>query len=175
MENIIKKIEQYQAENKVTYDAAMDKPFNEIVFGLAGLIGNLQAQLAMVKNELQNGKYIQLEKSLRNTAMSLNIASKTWNTVLKMLELAKMAKLNTLLLLIILTDLKNKMDNFANITISESDYKSLLLNGAFLDIKIISIKILPNDSEIKDDVTYKALQNEYKKARNKLEDYRFQF
>ena len=56
----------------------------------------------------------------------------------------------------------------------ESDYKSLLLNGAFLDIKIISIKILPNDSEIKDDVTYKSLQNEYKKARNKLEDYRFQ-
>tara|TARA_R110000823_G_scaffold189959_1_gene321724 strand:- start:834 stop:1079 length:246 start_codon:yes stop_codon:yes gene_type:complete len=75
---------------------------------------------------------------------------------------------------IILTDLKNKMDNLANITMSESDYKSLLLNGAFLDIKIISIKILPNDSEIKDDVTYKALQNEYKKARNKLEDYRFQ-
>lgn len=66
------------------------------------------------------------------------------------------------------------MDNLANITISESDYKSLLLNGAFLDIKIISIKILPNDSEIKDDVTYKALQNEYKKARNKLDDYRFQ-
>ena len=56
MENLIKKIEQYQAENKLTYDAAMDKPFNEIVFDLAGLIGNLQAQLEIIKIELQNGK-----------------------------------------------------------------------------------------------------------------------
>lgn len=55
MENIIKKIEQYQLENKIKYDAAMDKPFNEIVFELAGLIGNFQAQLEIVKNELQNG------------------------------------------------------------------------------------------------------------------------
>ena len=53
MENIIKKIEEYQAENKVRYDAAMEKPFNEIVFDLAGLIGNLQAQLEMIKIELQ--------------------------------------------------------------------------------------------------------------------------
>jgi hypothetical protein len=56
MENIIKKIEQYQAQNKVTYDAAMAKPFNEIVFELGGLIGNLQAQLEIIKIELQNGK-----------------------------------------------------------------------------------------------------------------------
>ena len=62
MEDLINKIEQYQAENKVRYDAAMSKPFNEIVFDLAGLIGNLQAQLEIIKNELQNGKYIQLEK-----------------------------------------------------------------------------------------------------------------
>lgn len=54
MENIIKKIEQYQAEHKVRYDAAMAKPFNEIVFELAGLIGNLQAQLEIIKNELKN-------------------------------------------------------------------------------------------------------------------------
>jgi hypothetical protein len=53
MENIIKKIEQYQIDNKIKYDAAMAKPFNEIVFELAGLIGNLQAQLAMVKIELE--------------------------------------------------------------------------------------------------------------------------
>ena len=56
MENLIKKIEQYQAENKLTYDAAMDKPFNEVVFELGGLIGNLQAQLEIIKIELQNGK-----------------------------------------------------------------------------------------------------------------------
>ena len=65
------------------------------------------------------------------------------------------------------------MGNLANITISESDYKSILLNGAFFDIKIISIKILPDDSDLKEDETYKSLQKEYKKARNRLEDYRF--
>ncbi len=52
MENIIKKIEQFQAENKVRYDAAMAKPFDEIVFELAGLIGNFQAQLEIIKNEI---------------------------------------------------------------------------------------------------------------------------
>jgi hypothetical protein len=53
MENLIEKIEKYQAENKIKYDAAMAKPFSEIVFDLAGLIGNFQAQLEIIKNELQ--------------------------------------------------------------------------------------------------------------------------
>lgn len=66
------------------------------------------------------------------------------------------------------------MSNLANITISEGDYQSLLLNGAFIGIKIISTKILPDDSSLKEDETYKVLQKEYKKARNNLEDYRFQ-
>ena len=52
MENIIKKIEQYQAENKLRYDDAMKKPFNEIVFELAGVIGAYQSQLEMIKIEL---------------------------------------------------------------------------------------------------------------------------
>jgi hypothetical protein len=52
MEDIIKKIERYQAENKVTYDTAMAKPFNEIVLDFAGLIGNLQSQLEIIKNEI---------------------------------------------------------------------------------------------------------------------------
>ena len=52
MENIIKKIEEYQAENKIKYDAAMAKPFNEIVLDFAGLIGNLQSQLEIIKNEI---------------------------------------------------------------------------------------------------------------------------
>jgi hypothetical protein len=52
MENLIKKIEEYQAENKIKYDAAMEKPFNEIVFDLAGLIGAFQAQLEIIKNEI---------------------------------------------------------------------------------------------------------------------------
>ena len=53
MEDIIKKIEQYQAEHKVRYDEAMKKPFNEIVFELAGVIGAYQSQLEMIKIELQ--------------------------------------------------------------------------------------------------------------------------
>jgi len=65
------------------------------------------------------------------------------------------------------------MANLANITISEDDYKSLLINCAFMDIKVISVKILPDDGPLKEDETYKALQKEYKKARNNLEDYRF--
>ena len=52
MEDIIKKIEEYQVENKVRYDAAMAKPFNEIVFDLAGVIGAYQSQLEMIKNEI---------------------------------------------------------------------------------------------------------------------------
>lgn len=53
MEELIEKIEQYQAEHKVRYDAAMDKPFNEIVFELAGVIGAYQSQIEYIKNELQ--------------------------------------------------------------------------------------------------------------------------
>jgi len=52
MEDIIKKIEQYQAEHKIKYDAAMAKPFNEIVFELAGVIGAYQSQLEIIKNEI---------------------------------------------------------------------------------------------------------------------------
>ena len=54
MENLIEKIERYQAQNKVTYDTAMAKPFNEIVLDFAGLIGNLQSQLEIIKIELKN-------------------------------------------------------------------------------------------------------------------------
>jgi len=52
MENLIEKIEKYQAENKIKYDTAMAKPFNEIVLEFAGLIGNFQAQLEIIKNEI---------------------------------------------------------------------------------------------------------------------------
>lgn len=65
------------------------------------------------------------------------------------------------------------MSNLANITISEDDYKSLLLNGAFLETKIISIKIMPDDSELKDDPIYQGLKNDYIKYRDKFEDYKF--
>lgn len=63
--------------------------------------------------------------------------------------------------------------NLANITLSESDYQSLLLNGAFDCIKLISVKILPDDTEIKDEPIYKELQKKYVKARNEFEEYKF--
>ena len=66
------------------------------------------------------------------------------------------------------------MSNLANITISDDDYKSLLINGAFTDIKIISVKILPDDSDLKENEIYKELQKKYSKARKELEDFRFQ-
>jgi hypothetical protein len=53
MENIIKKIEQYEADHKVRYDAAMTKPFSEIVFEFAGIIGAYQSQLNTIKIELE--------------------------------------------------------------------------------------------------------------------------
>jgi len=66
------------------------------------------------------------------------------------------------------------MANIANITISEDDYKSLFFTGAFMYVKVISVKILPDDKDLKSDENYIALQKEYTKARKNLEDYRFQ-
>ena len=53
MEDIIKKIEQYEADHKVRYDDAMKKPFSEIVFEFAGIIGAYQSQLNTIKIELE--------------------------------------------------------------------------------------------------------------------------
>jgi hypothetical protein len=63
--------------------------------------------------------------------------------------------------------------NVANITISESDYQNLLLNGAFIDIKLISVKIMPDDSEIKENESYKLAIKNYKKARDVKETIAF--
>ena len=63
--------------------------------------------------------------------------------------------------------------NIANITISETDYQILLSNGYLNDIKVISIKILPDDIDIKDNPVYKEAIKAYKKARNTMEDIRF--
>jgi hypothetical protein len=53
MENLIEKIERYQADNKIKYDAAMAKPFNEVVHDFAGIIGAYQSQLEIIKIELK--------------------------------------------------------------------------------------------------------------------------
>ena len=54
MENLIEKIEQYQADHKVRYDAAMEKEYQQIVFEFAAIIGRYQSQLEIIKNELKN-------------------------------------------------------------------------------------------------------------------------
>lgn len=63
--------------------------------------------------------------------------------------------------------------NLANLTLSERDYQSLLLNGAFDGIKLISVKILPDDSEIKENPIYKEAKKNYKKAQTEKETIAF--
>lgn len=65
------------------------------------------------------------------------------------------------------------MENLVNITLRESDYQSMLVNGAFFGRKVISTKVIPNDETLKDDSIYQGLVKDYKKARNKMDEYRF--
>lgn len=65
------------------------------------------------------------------------------------------------------------MGNLVNITLRESDYQSMLLNGAFIGRKMISTKVMPNDETLKDDEIYQKLVKEYKKCRDKMIEYRF--
>lgn len=63
--------------------------------------------------------------------------------------------------------------NLANITLRQEDYNNLLANGAFIDIKVISVKIMPDDSEIKENESYKLAIKNYKKARDIKETIAF--
>ena len=65
------------------------------------------------------------------------------------------------------------MENLVNITLKESDYQSMLVNGAFFGRKVISTKVMPNDEELKGDDIYQKLVKDYKTARNKMDEYRF--
>lgn len=65
------------------------------------------------------------------------------------------------------------MEKLVNITLKESDYQSMLVNGAFLGRKVISTKVMPNDETLKDDAIYQKLIKDYKVARNKMDEYRF--
>lgn len=64
------------------------------------------------------------------------------------------------------------MSNFVNITITEEEYQKLLLTD-FKNVPTISVKVMPDDLELKDDTTYQNLIKAYKKARNAMEKYRF--
>jgi len=65
------------------------------------------------------------------------------------------------------------MSNLVNITLTEQDYQNLLLVKEFRTTGFISTKILPDDLELKNDEVYQNLIKAYKKARNAMEDYRF--
>ena len=54
MEDLIKKIEQYQIDHQLRYDAAMEKEYQHIVFEFAAITGRYQSQLEIIKNELKN-------------------------------------------------------------------------------------------------------------------------
>jgi cell division septum initiation protein DivIVA len=56
MENIIKKIEQFQDENKEKWIELMELDNEAIQFPMARLIGAMTSQLEIIKNELKNGK-----------------------------------------------------------------------------------------------------------------------
>lgn len=64
------------------------------------------------------------------------------------------------------------MSNLVNITITEEEYQKLILTD-FKNVPKISVKVMADDLELKDDETYKALIKAYKKARNIMEEYRF--
>lgn len=65
------------------------------------------------------------------------------------------------------------MANLTNLTLRQEDYNNLLANGAFIDIKLISVKIMPDDSEIKENESYKLAIKNYKKARDIKETIAF--
>lgn len=64
------------------------------------------------------------------------------------------------------------MSNLVNITITEEEYQKLILTD-FKNVPTISVKVMADDLELKDDETYKQLIKAYKKARNTMEEYRF--
>jgi len=64
------------------------------------------------------------------------------------------------------------MGNLAIITMAEDQFKTLLINGAFEAIKYTS-KVLPDDTELKDNETYQAAKKAYRKAREVKETLAF--
>ena len=53
MENLIKQIERFQADNKLKWDELMERPTNEMQIPMAQLIGAYQSQLEIIKIELR--------------------------------------------------------------------------------------------------------------------------
>lgn len=63
--------------------------------------------------------------------------------------------------------------NTVILTLKESDYHLIRGQLPLLDIVPISTKILPDDSEIRDNELYKAAINKRRKAQKEEEEIRF--
>lgn len=63
--------------------------------------------------------------------------------------------------------------NLAIVTLKQSDYNLIMGQLPLLDIVPISVKIIPDDSEIKENPIYKEAKNKYKKAQTEKETIAF--
>lgn len=63
--------------------------------------------------------------------------------------------------------------NIAIITLKQSDYNLIMGQLPLLDIVPISVKIIPDDSEIKDNPIYKEAVKKRRKAQKEEDEIRF--
>ena len=56
MEDIIKRIEQYQEQNNKKWIELMELDSEDMHLPMAKLIGAMTSQLAIIKNDIENGK-----------------------------------------------------------------------------------------------------------------------
>lgn len=63
--------------------------------------------------------------------------------------------------------------NLAIVTLKQSDYNLIMGQLPLLDIVPISVKIIPDDSEIKDNELYKEAVKKRRKAQKEEDEIRF--
>lgn len=63
--------------------------------------------------------------------------------------------------------------NIAILTLKQSDYNLIMGQLPLLDIVPISVKIIPDDSEIKDNPIYKEAVKKRRKAQKEEDEIRF--
>ena len=63
--------------------------------------------------------------------------------------------------------------NLAILTLKQSDYNLIMGQLPLLDIVPISVKIIPDDSEIKDNELYKEAVKKRRKAQKEEDEIRF--
>ena len=64
--------------------------------------------------------------------------------------------------------------DIAVLTLKQSDYNLIMGQLSLLDIVPLSVKILPDDSELKDNETYQNAKKTYRKAREVKEKLAFE-